>query len=74
MCSFYCHLFTLFPLIPEIEELMKVSDVAPLVVYLCHESCADSGSVLETAGGWAAKGECILLYMFVNPLMEIGML
>lgn len=40
---------------PEIEGLMKVSDVAPLVGYLCHDSCVDNGTVLETAGGWTAK-------------------
>ncbi len=36
---------------------MKVSDVAPLVAFLAHDSCSENGNVFETAGGWSAKGE-----------------
>ena len=24
---------------------------------MCHESCEDTGTILETLGGWAAKSE-----------------
>jgi len=29
--------------------------VAPVVLYLCHEECEDSGSIIETGGGYTAK-------------------
>lgn len=29
--------------------------VAPLVVYLCHESCEETGGVFEAAAGWYAR-------------------
>lgn len=29
--------------------------IAPVVVYLCHESNSDNGSIIESAAGWAAK-------------------
>ncbi|KAI6650533.1 Peroxisomal multifunctional enzyme type 2 [Oopsacas minuta] len=40
------------------EDVMKFLDpllVAPLVVYLCHESCNETGGLFETAGGWSAQ-------------------
>ncbi len=51
------YLTVCFPTPAEIEELMKVSDVAPLVAFLSHDSCSDNGCVFETAGGWSAKGK-----------------
>lgn len=32
--------------------VMKPECVAPLVIYLCHESCAETGKIFEAAGGW----------------------
>lgn len=29
--------------------------IAPVVVYLCHESSTDNGSIIESAAGWATK-------------------
>lgn len=29
--------------------------IAPVVAYLCHESCEDNGAVIESAAGWASK-------------------
>jgi 3-hydroxyacyl-CoA dehydrogenase/3a,7a,12a-trihydroxy-5b-cholest-24-enoyl-CoA hydratase len=37
------------------EENLKPAFVMPLVVYLCHESCTDTGSLFEVAGGWMGK-------------------
>jgi len=37
------------------EENLKPAFVMPLVLYLCHESCSDSGSLFEVAGGWMGK-------------------
>lgn len=33
----------------------KPEFVAPLVLYLCHESCTKSGGLFECGGGWAAE-------------------
>jgi len=29
--------------------------VAPIVAFLCHETCADNGAVIECGAGWAGK-------------------
>lgn len=43
-------------LLPEdAEENLKPTFVMPLVLYLCHESCSDTGSLFEVAGGWMGK-------------------
>jgi len=51
--------------------------VCPFVVYLCHESCQDSGSLIETAGGFACKARLqrsqgMQLRQFIgdNPTVE----
>ena len=36
-------------------EKMDPKLVAPLVLYLCHESCNETASVFEVSAGWAAK-------------------
>jgi 3-hydroxyacyl-CoA dehydrogenase/3a,7a,12a-trihydroxy-5b-cholest-24-enoyl-CoA hydratase len=40
---------------PEAKDLLKAEYIAPVVVYLCHESCEDTGGLFETLGGWAGK-------------------
>lgn len=40
---------------PDAEENLKPAFVMPLVLYLCHESCLDTGSLFEVAGGWMGK-------------------
>lgn len=42
------------------EDIMPGADlkpvhVAPFVVYLCHETCNETGSLVEAAGGYACK-------------------
>ncbi|XP_075261695.1 peroxisomal multifunctional enzyme type 2-like isoform X2 [Convolutriloba macropyga] len=39
----------------ELIDALKPSYVAPVVAYLCHESCEENGAIVETAAGWAAK-------------------
>eukprot|EP00795_Rhopilema_esculentum_P015230 gene15230-6434_t len=39
----------------EIFDALQPQFIAPFVVYLCHESCQDNGTVIETAAGWASK-------------------
>ncbi|XP_036317484.1 LOW QUALITY PROTEIN: peroxisomal multifunctional enzyme type 2 [Rhagoletis pomonella] len=34
---------------------LKPHLIAPVVAYLCHESCEDNGSYIESAAGWATK-------------------
>ncbi|XP_061392370.1 peroxisomal multifunctional enzyme type 2 [Musca vetustissima] len=34
---------------------LKPNLIAPVVVYMCHESCEDNGAYIESAAGWATK-------------------
>ena len=40
---------------PNAEENLNPVFVMPLVLYLCHESCMDTGSLFEVGGGWMGK-------------------
>ncbi|GIY74336.1 hypothetical protein CEXT_629571, partial [Caerostris extrusa] len=40
---------------PDIFDQLKPSLVSPVVAWLCHESCEDTGGVFEAAGGWVGK-------------------
>lgn len=43
-------------ILPDIfYEQLKPKLIAPVVVYLCHESNEDNGSIIESAAGWATK-------------------
>lgn len=40
------------------EQLLKrllPSYVAPVVAYLCHENCRETGGIFEASGGWVAR-------------------
>lgn len=39
----------------EFYNELKPSLIAPVVVYLCHESNQDNGNIIESACGWAGK-------------------
>lgn len=41
--------------IVDLFEQLKPEFVAPIVVWLCHESCSNTGGVFEAAGGWVGK-------------------
>jgi len=43
----------LFP--EDMLERLKPEFVAPMTLYLCHESCEETGATIEVGGGWAAK-------------------
>lgn len=36
---------------------LKPELIAPVVFWLCHENCAENGSIIESALGWAGKCE-----------------
>nr|XP_022912916.1 peroxisomal multifunctional enzyme type 2-like isoform X1 [Onthophagus taurus] len=40
---------------PDIYNELKPELIAPVVAYLCHESCTENGSVIDSAAGWAGK-------------------
>ncbi|KAJ8937307.1 hypothetical protein NQ314_011946 [Rhamnusium bicolor] len=40
---------------PEMFAELKPELIAPVVAYLCHESCQENGSIIESAAGWAGK-------------------
>jgi 3-hydroxyacyl-CoA dehydrogenase/3a,7a,12a-trihydroxy-5b-cholest-24-enoyl-CoA hydratase len=40
---------------PDIFAELKPELIAPVVAYLCHESCSENGAVIESAAGWAGK-------------------
>lgn len=39
----------------ELFNELKPKLIAPIVVYLCHESCEENGTYIESAAGWATK-------------------
>lgn len=40
---------------PEVFAELKPELIAPVVAYLCHETCEDNGIIVESAVGWAGK-------------------
>lgn len=40
---------------PEMLAALKPEFVAPLVAYLCHESCKENGAIFEVGAGFVAK-------------------
>jgi len=40
---------------PQALEMLKPEYIVPLVAYLSHESCEETGSVFELGAGWIAK-------------------
>ncbi|XP_050306233.1 peroxisomal multifunctional enzyme type 2-like isoform X2 [Anthonomus grandis grandis] len=44
---------------PEVYKELNPEYIAPVVAYLCHDSCQENGSIIEAAAGWA--GKCTVL-------------
>uniref|UniRef100_A0A8C4RW04 Peroxisomal multifunctional enzyme type 2 n=1 Tax=Erpetoichthys calabaricus TaxID=27687 RepID=A0A8C4RW04_ERPCA len=40
---------------PDLVESFKAEYVAPVVLWLCHDSCKENGSVFEVGAGWIGK-------------------
>lgn len=34
---------------------MRPESVAPFVVYLCHDSCSETGGIFEIGAGWCSR-------------------
>lgn len=39
----------------QLHDRFTTESVAPLAVYLCHDSCEENGGLFEAAGGWFSK-------------------
>ena len=52
-------------------EELKVEHIASLVVYLCHESCQENGSVFEVSGGVYQKVQCASLNALFSALYVV---
>jgi 3-hydroxyacyl-CoA dehydrogenase/3a,7a,12a-trihydroxy-5b-cholest-24-enoyl-CoA hydratase len=39
----------------QLTDALRPDLVAPFVAYLCHDSCAVTGSLFEVGGGWVAQ-------------------
>lgn len=54
---------------------LKPELIAPVVVWLCHEDCAENGSIIESAAGWATKCKdnkvLLLLYVKKRKILKI---
>lgn len=49
----------------EVVNALKPEYVAPLVGWLCHDSCQENGGLFEAAAGWFGKGKplyCFIVY------------
>ncbi|XKL65424.1 hypothetical protein PGB90_008844 [Kerria lacca] len=44
---------------PDLYNELKPELIAPVVLWLCHESCNETGSIIESAAGWAAKVQVV---------------
>ena len=40
---------------PGILELVSPELIPPVLGYLCHETCNDSGEIFETGSAWIAR-------------------
>lgn len=40
---------------PDFFAQLRPELIAPVVVWLCHESCEENGAIIESAAGWAGK-------------------
>jgi len=40
---------------PDLVAALKPEYVAPLVVYLCHDTCEETGGLFEVGAGWVGK-------------------
>jgi len=40
---------------PDMLESLGPEHIAPVVAWMCHEQCTDTGMVIEAMGGWAGR-------------------
>ena len=58
----------------EFEEILKPEFVAPIVAYLCHEDCQDTGGVFEVHDPSPCVISSSLIYMYLpfSSVLEAG--
>ena len=56
-----------------ILSILKPEYVAPLVVYLCHQECDESGSLFEVGGGWIGKRNMANLFSLWCRVLKISL-
>jgi len=40
---------------PDMLESLGPEHIAPVVAWMCHEQCTDTGLIIEAMGGWAGR-------------------
>lgn len=53
----------------DLFDELKPELIAPVVFWLCHETCTENGSIIEAALGWAGKCKYWKLYYFKLKLL-----
>ena len=48
----------------DLVEALKPEYVSPLVLYLCHDSCEENGSLFEIGAGWIGKRKSAMILFF----------
>lgn len=48
----------------DLVEALKPEYVSPLVLYLCHDSCEENGSLFEIGAGWIGKRKSVMILFF----------
>jgi 3-hydroxyacyl-CoA dehydrogenase/3a,7a,12a-trihydroxy-5b-cholest-24-enoyl-CoA hydratase len=44
---------------PDFFAQLRPELIAPVVVWLCHESCEENGAIIQSAAGWAGKSHLV---------------
>ncbi len=48
-------------------EQLRPDLIAPVVLWLCHESCQETGGIIDTAAGYV--GKCKKIIFNVSPYL-----
>ncbi|TNN59130.1 Peroxisomal multifunctional enzyme type 2 [Liparis tanakae] len=48
---------------PELVASLKPEYVAPMVLWLCHEQCQETGALFEAGAGWIGKCEYCIVFL-----------
>ena len=48
------------PCVSDLVDALKPEFVSPLVLWLCHEDCEETGKIYECGAGWLSQGGYLL--------------